>query len=226
MNRARQFPARSSAIFCVCALLLFAVAAHASDHRGAFSEEFHQTYALEADGSVELDNINGAVHISAWDQNEVKVDAVKYADSKERLDQARIEVDSGKNHISIRTKYPDHDLTFTWGSHNNPATVEYTLTVPRGARLDEIKLINGALDVEIEASTVSGGIENDFGLHVNHHSFVGHDLRGELGGGGPRIKLSNVNGRIEIRHASDGRTLSPARDSSHHDKDDDDDSEI
>ncbi len=82
MNRARQFAARSSAIFCGCALLLFAVAAHASDHRGAFSEEFHQTYALEADGSVELDNINGAVHISAWDQNEVKVDAVKYADSK------------------------------------------------------------------------------------------------------------------------------------------------
>jgi DUF4097 and DUF4098 domain-containing protein YvlB len=292
MNReAHQLPARSSAIFCGCALFLFAVAAHASDHRRAFSEEFHQTYVLDADGRVELDNINGAVHISAWDQNEVKVDAVKYADSKERLDQARIEVDSGKNHISIRTKYPDHDLTFNSGSHNNPASVEYTLTVPRGARLDEIKLINGALDVtgvkgevhascingrleaknlsgsadlstinghleamfdelssssinlssvngsvemtipsdskaEIEASTVSGGIENDFGLHVNHHSFVGHELNGELGSGGPRIKLSNVNGRIEIRHASDGRTLSPARDSSHHDKDEDDDSEI
>ncbi len=295
MNRARQFLARSSAIVCGCALFLFAVAANASDHRGAFTEEFHQTYALDADGRVELDNINGAVHISAWDQNEVKVDAMKYADSKERLDQARIEVDSNKNHISIRTKYPDHNLTFNSGSHNNPASVEYTLTVPRGARLDEIKLINGALDVtgvkgevhascingrleaknlsgradlstinghleamfdelssssvnlssvngsvemtipsdskaEIEASTVSGGIENDFGLHVNHHSFVGHDLRGELGGGGPRIKISNVNGRIEIRHASDGRTLSPARDSSHHehekDDDDDDDSEI
>jgi len=79
---------------------------------------------------------------------------------------------------------------------------------------------------EIEASTVSGGIDNDFGLHVNHHSFVGHDLRGELGNGGPHIKLSNVNGRIEIRHASDGRALSPAKDLSHRDKDDDDDSEI
>jgi hypothetical protein len=71
---------------------------------------------------VELDNINGAVHISTWDQNEVKVDAVKFADSKERLDQARIDIDSDKDHLSIRTKYPDHDLTFNWGSHNNPAT--------------------------------------------------------------------------------------------------------
>jgi hypothetical protein len=79
---------------------------------------------------------------------------------------------------------------------------------------------------EIEASTVSGGLENDFGLHVNHHSFIGHDLRGELGTGGPRIKLEDVNGRIEIRHAPDGRALSPAKDLGHHDKDDDDDSDI
>ena len=291
MNRPHQFLARSGFVLSACALFILTVAAQASDHRGAFTEEFHQTYALTSDGRVELDNINGAVHISTWDQNEVKVDAVKYADSKERLEQARIDIDSGKDHLSIRTKYPDHDLTFNWGSHNNPASVEYTLTVPRTARLDEIKLINGSLDVtgvtgevhascingrleahnlsgradlstinghldakfdqlrgsslelksvngsveltipsdakaEIEASTVSGGIDNDFGLHVNHHSFVGHDLRGELGNGGPRIKLSNINGRIEIRHASDGRALSPAKDLSHRDKDDDDDSEI
>jgi hypothetical protein len=79
---------------------------------------------------------------------------------------------------------------------------------------------------EIEASTVSGGIDNDFGLHVNHHNFVGHDLRGALGSGGPRIKLSNVNGRIELHHASDGRALSPAKDLGHRTEKDDDDSEI
>jgi DUF4097 and DUF4098 domain-containing protein YvlB len=292
MNRQRQFPAWSGAVLAtICALFILALEAHASDHRGAFTEEFHQTYALTPDGRVELDNINGDVHISTWDRNEVKVDAVKSADSKERLDDARIEVDSDKEHLSIRTKYRDHDLTFNWGSHNNPPSVEYTLTVPRTVRLDEIKLINGEFDVtgvsgevhascingrleahnlsgraelstinghldarfdrlsgssvelksvngsveltipsdskaEIEASTVSGGIENDFGLHVNNHHFVGHDLRGELGNGGPHIKLENVNGRIQIRHASDGRALSPVKDLSHRDGDDDDDSKI
>lgn len=288
MKYLRQFPVRMSAVLgTTCALLVLALAARASDHQGAFTEEFHQTYALTPDGRVELENINGSVHISTWEQNAVKVDAVKYADSKERLDEARIEVDSGKEYVSIRTKYPDHDHTFNWGSHDNPAGVEYTLTVPRNARLDEIKLINGSLDMtgvkgevrascingrleahnlagradlstinghldarfdelpgssvdlksvngsleltipsdskaEIEASTVSGGIENNFGLHVNHHRFVGHDLRGELGNGGARIKLENVNGRIDIRHGSDGRTLSPVKDLSHHDRDEDD----
>jgi DUF4097 and DUF4098 domain-containing protein YvlB len=292
MNRQRQFPTWLGAFLgTICALFVLALGAHASEHRGAFTEEFHHTYALAAEGRVELDNINGDVHISTWDRNEVKVDAVKFAGSKDRLDDARIEINAEKDEISIRTKYRDHDLTFNWGSNHNPAGVEYAITVPRGAHLDEIKLINGSLELdgtsgevhascingrleahnlsgraelstinghlearfdqlpnssvelksvngsvsltipsdskaEIEASTVSGGIDNDFGMHVNHHRFVGHDLRGQLGRGGPHIELQNVNGHIEIRHASDGRALSPAKDLNHHDKDDDDDSEI
>jgi DUF4097 and DUF4098 domain-containing protein YvlB len=275
-----------AALGSLCALLALAIGAQASDHRGALSEEFHQTYAITSGGRIELDNINGPVHISSWDRNEVKVDAVKYADTKERLGEAKIEIDSGKDYLSIRTKYPDHNNNWNWGSHNNPASVEYTLTVPRTASLDEIKLINGALDLtgitgevrascingrleahdlsgraklstingrldarfaqlsgqdvelnsvngsleltipsdsnaEVDASTVSGGISNDFGLRVNDHRFVGHELRGELGKGGSHIHLSDVNGRIEIRHAQDGRAMSPVKDRSHHDKDDD-----
>jgi hypothetical protein len=270
----------------VCALLFAAVQGHASDHR-QFTEEFHQTYPLAAGGRIELDNINGAVHITGWDRNEVKVDAVKYAGTKKRLDEARIEVEAGSDSVSIRTRYPDHDHSFN-GGWNDPAGVEYTLSVPRSARLDEIKLINGPLDIhgvaaevrascinghmmaeglqgrvkletingrmearlerladspieltsvngsvdltlpsdvraEIEASTVSGSIDDDFGLHVRHHRFVGHDLRGELGGGGTHIRLSNVNGRIEIRHANDGKPISAVRDLSHDDRDDNDD---
>src|SRR5215469_4727239 len=96
-----------AALGTLCTLLILAVGAHASDHRGALTEEFHQTYNLSADGRIELDNINGPVHISGWDRNEVKVDAVKYADTKERLEEARIEIDSGKDYLSIRTRYPD-----------------------------------------------------------------------------------------------------------------------
>lgn len=289
MNRYRQSATWVGAILgTLCALLIVAVEARASDHRGAVSEEFHHTYPISANGRVELANINGDVHISSWDRNDVKVDAVKYADSKERLDEAKIEIESGNDYVSIETKYPHKEQSWNWGSHNNPATVEYTLTVPRSVRLDEIKLINGALDVggvngevrascingrleahdlagraklstinghleanfaklagqsvdlnsvngsldltipsdsnaEVEASTVSGGINNDFGLHVNRH-MVGHDMRGELGSGGTRIHLSNVNGRIDIHHAQDGHALSPVKDRGKQDRDDDDDS--
>jgi len=185
MNRQRHSAAWfGAAPRTVCAVLALALGAHASDHRGALTEEFHQTYALSADGRVELDNINGSVHISSWDQNQIKVDAVKYADTKERLDEAKIEVDSNANSISIRTHYPNHDQNWNWGSHNNPASVEYTLTVPRNARLDEIKLINGALDITsvsgaVNASCINGRLE-------------AHNLAG-------RARLSTINGRLDAK---------------------------
>jgi hypothetical protein len=283
MNHHRQFATwLGASLGMFCALLCLALAAHASDHGGSQSEEFHQTYALSADGRVELENINGAVHISTWDRNEVKVDAVKYADTTERLAEAKIEIESGKDALSIRTKYSDRDHNGNRSWHDNPASVEYTLVVPRGARLDEIKLINGELDVEgvsgevhascingrlearalsgrtelatvngsldaaferldgqsvdlnsvngslqltipsdanaeIEADTISGGIANDLGLQVIHHRFVGHNLRGEIGNGSTHIKLANVNGKIEIHHAQDGRSLNPVKDRAGHD---------
>jgi hypothetical protein len=72
----------------------------------------------------------------------------------------------------------------------------------------------------IEATTVHGGIDNDFGLHTNDHRFVGHDMRGELGGGGAEIRLNNVNGPIHVYHAKDGRALSPAKDKGERDSGD------
>ena len=186
MNHRRSATWLGAAFGSLCALLTLALSAHASDHRGALTEEFHQTYAITADGRIELDNINGDVRISSWERNEVKVDAVKYADTKERLDEAKIEVDSGKDYLSIRTKYPGHDNNWNWGSHNNPASVEYTLTVPRNARLDEIKLINGQLNItgvsdEVRASCINGRLE-------------ARDLVG-------RAKLQTINGKLDVRFA-------------------------
>jgi hypothetical protein len=45
-------------------------------------------------------------------------------------------------------------------------------------------------------------------------------MRGELAGGGAEIRLNNVNGSIEVRHAGDGRALSPAKDTGERDRDD------
>ena len=289
MNSRRKRATWIGAILgAACVLLL--TQAHAKDKaNGAeLTQEFHQTYRLASGGRVSLENINGGVRISTWDRNEVKVDAVKHARSQQRLDEAKIQVDAGDNYVSIRTEYPDHNQTFRRDDDwDNPASVEYTLTMPADANLDSIQLVNGSLDVqdvagdvraecingrltasglrgrvklstingeletrmealpksavelssvngglslvvpsdakaELEASTVHGGIENDFGLRVNNHRFIGHDLRGELGGGGTRVRLSNVNGRIAIKHAQDGRPISPAKDLTRPDRDEED----
>ncbi len=242
-------------------------------------EDFQQTYPLSSSGRLSLENLNGSVRIAVWDRDEVQVNAVKRAYRRERLTEAKIEVNATADAIRIKTTYPDWNQTFTdeqKGRYNNPALVDYTLTVPRNARLESVDLVNGSLDVDgvegdikassvngrvtarglagiaklstvnggleatftkldeakpitlgsvngnvtliipsdanavVRAGTVHGAISNEFGLDVQHGEYVGHELYGQLGTGGPRIKLGNVNGRISIKHAQDGRPLSTA----------------
>jgi DUF4097 and DUF4098 domain-containing protein YvlB len=259
----------------IMAVALTATAQTSPNGTGGFQEEFHQTYPFSATGSLELNNINGHVQISAWDRNEVNVDAVKWAWSKERLDEAKITVEPSSDRISIRTQYPQRDLTFNDGSHDNPASVDYTITLPRSARLDEVKLVNGNLTIDgisgevhascvngrlkathlgsasrlsdvngaleaafaqlpsgtlelhavngrlsltlpsdvqatVKANTVNGSITNNFDLPVHKGRYVGSRLEGQLGSGGTEISLHNVNGRIEILHAEDGKPVSRA----------------
>lgn len=247
--------------------------------QGEIRQEFHQTYPFSATGRVSVENINGEVRIAVWDRTDVQVDAVKRAYKQERIDEAKIEVNARAEAIRIRTEYPgwnqgssDDDR----GRQNNPAIVDYSITVPRKARLESIDLVNGSLEINgvegdvkassvngrvvargllgvarlstvnggleatfasldsarpvslnsvngsvtliipsdanavVRAGTVHGAISNDFGIKVHHGEYVGHELHGQIGQGGPVIKLNNVNGRISIKHAQDGRALSPA----------------
>lgn len=241
-------------------------------------EEFHQTYPLSPTGRISLENINGGAQIKVWDRAAVQVDAIKKAYRRERLAEARIEVNATEENIRIKTEYPYQNLNFRSDErrYENPATVEYSLTVPRKAVLESIEMVNGSIDIDgvegsvkassingrvnargllgearlstingplvatftqleetkpitlgsvngqvtlvlpsnanamIRASTVHGGITSDFGLKVKHGEYVGHSMDGQIGTGGPRIKLGNVNGGIKVTHAQDGLPLSPA----------------
>ncbi|MFN7994927.1 MAG: hypothetical protein U0Q18_15075 [Bryobacteraceae bacterium] len=121
-----------------------------------FHEESSQSYALGERGRVSLENINGDVHIHAWDRNEVRIEAVKSASTRGLLNDALVMVEATAESISIRTRYLDGVTAY-------PGSVEFTVTVPRKARLDQIKLINGALDIEgvtgvVNASSVNGTV--------------------------------------------------------------------
>ena len=227
-------------------------------------QEFHQSYPLSAAGRVAIANVNGDVHISVWDQPSVKVDAIKRAYDQERLNEVNVDVTTAPDSVVIKTKYPD-DNGNNRGRDHGWASVEYTLTVPRGARLDGAELVNGSLDIagvqgdvhaslvngtviaeglagevkistvngaveanlarlgesknvtlnsvngsltlivpaganaDVKASTLHGAITNDFGLTVDDGQYVGHNLTGQIGQGGPRVRLNNVNGPIAIK---------------------------
>ncbi len=211
MTNRRSLIVRNLILAIIGSLAIPAVPAQASDHSGQMTEEFHQTYPLSADGRIDLDNINGAVRITGWDRNEVKVDAIKYANSKEKLDDAQIKVDAGSSYVSIRTEYREHDLTFNHFGRNNPATVEYTLMVPKNARLDEIKLVNGSLEImgvrgDVDASSINGGVTARGLEGRTELSTVNSRVEVEYARiPGSSVELSSVNGSVEVTLPSDAK---------------------
>jgi hypothetical protein len=140
-----------------------------------FREEFHQSYPMPAGGRIRIKNAYGTVRVNAWDRNEVKVDAVKTASTRQILNDAVIRVEPSGNDLNIYTKYPE--FTNNW-----QAMVEYTITVPRGtAALDAF--------VGIHSLYIDGVEGNVTGRAINGE-LVARGLRGEA-------NLSNVNGTVE-----------------------------
>jgi DUF4097 and DUF4098 domain-containing protein YvlB len=144
--------------------------------RAELREELRKTYPLAADGRVSLHNVHGAVHVTAWDRNEVEVNAVKTASSKEILNEAEVVIDAAEGSISIRTRYPDPH------TRRNPAAVEYTLKVPRRARLSAIESVHGNVDI--------AGVTSDVKALSVHGSVTARNLAGEA-------RLSSVHGDLD-----------------------------
>lgn len=191
---------RTALTFATALMILAAAPAFASPYR----EEFHKTYPADPNVYLSLSNINGDVQITAWDRNEVQLDAVKTARSEEKLKEAEIRVDALPSRIHIETRYPEHRNNY------DPANVQYELHVPRNARLDKIDLINGKLNIEavkgeVRASSVNGsvtarGLTGDVDL-----STVNGSVSSELIdlSNAHRVKLSSVNGHVEIAMPKD-----------------------
>jgi DUF4097 and DUF4098 domain-containing protein YvlB len=147
-------------------------------------EETHKTFPLDASGEVSLQNVNGKIQIEAWDKNEVQLDAVKKAKTQEDLDAVTIEIKAEPARVAIATKHPNKGI---WSRKGNSTSVDYTLKVPKSARLNEIGNVNGSIDIigvrgAVEASTVNG-------------SLSARELAADA-------KLSSVNGSVKVSFAN------------------------
>jgi hypothetical protein len=170
--------ARYSVVMVVFCLALVAPLCFAGS-----TQEFTRTFPLRADGSFELNNVNGSVRIEGWDKNEVEVRALKTTpDNQALLDLVAIDVDSKPDALSVSTRYPQ--------AEGVEVAVDYLIHVPRHAQVNRVTNINGALHmVNLEAigdlHTVNGNIE----------VFEG--------GGNVHAHTTNGNVYLELKHSGD-----------------------
>jgi hypothetical protein len=176
------------------------------------TERFEQSYPFNPNGKISVSNVNGSITVTAWDKNEIKLEAVKIADSKERLADVQIKIDAKQDSFSVETDYGSwKNNNGTWKNKNyGKLEVQYTLMVPRTAILDEIETVNGSVTISnmvgrVNANAVNGNVKatNLRGAAeietVNGVTEADFDSLENTS----KISLSTVNGQVRLVIPSD-----------------------
>jgi DUF4097 and DUF4098 domain-containing protein YvlB len=146
-------------------------------------EEFQKTVPLSSKASFKLSNVNGSVAISTWKQDQVEIKAVKKTrKSADNLKKVKIEVHESADSVYVETIYPQHD--------NTGVSVDYTVQVPEGVRVEEAGTVNGSVSLTGPFSTATATTTNGK-VRVENAS---GDLKFETTNGS--IEAVNVSGNV------------------------------
>ncbi len=165
------------------------------------TERFEQTYSFDSNGRIEIGNINGSITIEAWDNPQIKLEYSKIADDRERLADVDVKIEAGKDSFRVKTDYVKQKD----GWNKGKLYVEFRLTVPRTAVLDNIRSVNGDLNISdmtnrVEASAVNGNVLAKNLSGALKISTVNGTVNAELAQmkAGSEVNLSTVNGTVNL----------------------------
>lgn len=175
------------------------------------TERFEQTYPLGASGRVSVSNVNGSIAVEVWDRNEVRLEYVKTADTRENLAEAEIRIDARQDAFSVETDYGDRNRRNSGNRKNyGKLQIDYRLTVPRNAVLDEIETVNGSVGITgaggaTKASAVNGAVKATNLRGAANLSTVNGTVEADFDQlpAGSRISLNTVNGQANLIIPSD-----------------------
>ncbi len=120
------------------------------------AEEVSETHAVSPETVVSVSNRNGDVTVDPTDAAELTVTGRKQASSEAALDSTTVEVSPGEQ-FTIR-------VDFESGSEFDTRSVDLTVAVPDGVRVDRAGTENGDVNVggvagDVAAETTNGDVE-------------------------------------------------------------------
>jgi len=167
-------------------------AAQSAAQSAGQSRELHETYDLTPGGVVSISNTSGYIRVTSWNENLVKVDAVKRDRREEEANLVEIQVTPSPGRIDIRTIYPR--------SQGSRVSVDYDLKVPRSALLNaqtssgEITISNPV--ARVTASSANGSITvSEVAGDAELSSTNGQITTGRIGG---RLSITATSGNMNI----------------------------
>jgi hypothetical protein len=154
----------------------FAQAVVAGDE--VLEEIVEQKYPLDPNAKFTLTNGDGSVRIYGADRPEMKLQAIKKAYTKDRLEKIDVSVAVQPGNVLINTKYPPKPK---WGLSDRSGTVDYVIVLPWNCDVQQVDLGNGELLIEgMRGNEVHARLGN--GRLFGHNCFT--NLHLSIGSGG------------------------------------------
>lgn len=174
------------------AALALTVPAQATAQGGA---EFHESWNLNAGGTVSVQNVSGYIRVTGWDENRVKVDAVKRPQRRtEDLSRVEIQVSAAADRVEIRTIYPRLE-------RNPDVSVDYDIRVPRSA-IGSFTSVSGSISVSgVNARTTARSTSGE----ITAQSIGGEASLSTTSG---NVTASGIKGVLTVRSTSGSLQLS------------------
>ena len=194
------------------ALFLLVTLATAALHASTLTQTIDRTFDVRPGAMFTLDNVNGHVNVTAWDQPRVRVHAFKSVsradDPKRALDALKVSIEARDGGVTVHTDYPKGGsgigfLDFLAGNWVD-AKVEYEINVPRSMSLN-VETTNGAIEVTgvsgmLKAETTNGHVRLDPCAGSINASTTNGRITAELLSveRNHTNRLSTTNGRVEL----------------------------
>jgi DUF4097 and DUF4098 domain-containing protein YvlB len=175
-------------------------------------EETSDRYRLAPGAAVEIENVNGDLEFSSWDQPDVLLEVTKvvktlgHGRASRALSDLEVEVEESADALSIKTKLPPRMsglAAWLTGGHIQ-ARVTYRVTLPRGVRV-VAATVNGdivmdSLSGSIDAETTNGQIHIVEAAGAGRASTTNGNIRAEFRqlAEGSNLELRTTNGGIVV----------------------------
>ena len=172
------------------------------------TEKISRTVAFEPGGTLRLKTFSGHVTITASDNNEVAVEAVRRA-SRDRLDRIKLDIHREGSTLVIDTNH--HEYSWWDGMRNNVVETDLDIAVPRRTNLD-LNTFSAGITVDgVEGSARVNGFSsriqlNDMTDSVRAHTFSGPvEIRWKTWRDGQSITVDTFSGNIQLHLPENAR---------------------
>jgi hypothetical protein len=144
---------------------------------GVLEEVSEKVYTVEPDSSISIQNRDGAVLVYGSETNEIRVQSVRKAYSRDRLNQIAIDVSIKPGAVSVVTKFPPQPK---WALSDRSGTVDYTIVAPASGGICAIDLNAGEVLLDSMGGREVRARLND-GRILVRNCFTNLDLRANRG---------------------------------------------